>query len=97
MRSWYVLMAIFIAVLAITSFLLGSIDLSDKNRDSELSEARCYRVHLHPAKDNMPCPWLLDTITIRDKNDTAEGDLTSEEEPAPSGFCRSAFRRENRG
>jgi hypothetical protein len=93
MRSWYVLMATFIAILAAVAALLGSMDFTQGSGRTSLSGT-------NSIYDNSPCPWKLDIITIRTDSTTTEDDSMQKEEHVsyrPQGKYKKVFPPEAEG
>jgi hypothetical protein len=95
MRSWYVLMVLFVTVLAIMAFLLGSIGHPDRTGTGGLTVTTGCRLP-QDSPVATPCPWHLENITILDSHDreTVEIDARQETKGRSSGF---AFRHHDRG
>jgi hypothetical protein len=88
MRSWYMLMAIFVTILAIMAFLLGSIGHPDRIVTYGPTVTTGYRLP-QGSPDISPCPWHLENITIRDSHerDTVDNDVQQEPDDVSLGFA----------
>lgn len=67
MRDWYTLMAAFIILMSATFVVLGGLeDLQEEHREmlSLKSHAGDDQEASLSLRDNPPCPWHLDSITI---------------------------------
>jgi len=98
MRSWYLLMAAFLTILAILAFLLGIIEHPDRTPPGGLTASSAYRLAKEYSEAS-PCPWHLENITIRDSHDsdTVVNDVDQEVNASHLGCSRNLPGKDTRG
>lgn len=82
MRSWYLLMAAFLMILAIMAFLLGFMEHPDKTATAGNGAKTGWCTG---TPESAPCPLRLDSISIR-TNDGEEGQLSLKDNPGKTAL-----------